>query len=142
MSEKISMISYVDKIGNLSVNIKIDTRCAVFMDDSGYGKTYMFKLLHNKFANTEMCLLFDYRDAMYPSKQIVTDNILKRLSSHYFMVILDNADLYMNKEIIDVCKSVTDHLLIAYRNVRPGIRFKPCEHYRVNFTDTVLEVVR
>lgn len=84
-------------ISDLSVDIDVPDRLALFYQNSGTGKSFLFSII----------------PGLYPDMRIIVINNLTLSlaeaavrSANADLVILDNADLYLTNELLDLIRSV------------------------------------
>lgn len=90
------MIYINENIGSINVSVKFTDKINLLVGDSGSGKSFLLSLIEEKYSNDDNIHIacFDYKVA----RNINKDEMIK-LAGDNDIVILENADLYMTKDL-------------------------------------------
>lgn len=105
-----------EECNGLSITIDLPEKVNIVRQDSGTGKTFLFKLLHS------ICLEHGWKYHMFDSSTVdmSMDAIIETCKT-MDIVSFDNADLYINNQLID---AVRDLGIIALVSIKYGMRIK------------------
>ncbi len=119
----------------LSVYVELDTQLTTLFDYSGTGKTYLFMLL-SEYCEVEK-IPFEHIDHKFRVGD--KDEIVRRCTGKT-VVLLDNADLYLTKELTAELCRVAEYIVVSvHDDIGKGLegsKFK-----RVIYKQSSLEVV-
>lgn len=124
-------------VSNINLNIDINDKVAILLDESGTGKTFMFQMLEsycviNKIAYEK----FDYGSENKDLEWFIQS--MKKAS----IVILDNSDLYMTSELFDYLKSSNKQVIISIKHTEKLNSYENCGFYTVLYDGKTLKTVR
>lgn len=125
--------------GNSDINLHIDItdKIALFWDNSGTGKTFMFHMLESYFvANGITYRKFDYNVENQDIEWI------KRGLQKADIILLDNADLYMTRELFEYLKSSGKQVIISIKHTEKLGSFENCGFYSVRYDGKIMRTVR
>lgn len=108
-------IDIVRTVQGVNLDIKVVTDLVVLADDSGYGKTYLMKLLAYVYRNDgKLYRYFSYSDVVSRDLKLVRDKIIKDISMYKWSLLLfDNADLYFNNDVLSVAREYSDLIVVS-----------------------------
>lgn len=124
-------------VSDISLNINIADRVAIFLDGAGTGKTFMFQML------ASYCVInnIPYEKFNYSSEN--KDFEWFKLSiKKADIVIMDNADLYMTPELFDYLKSCDKQVLISIKHPKCLTTYENCGFYKVKYVGSTLMTVK
>jgi chromosomal replication initiation ATPase DnaA len=99
------------QIGDIHVDLKLTEQVNVFVGKSGTGKTYLFALMKAYcVANNISLTIINYNSVLEP------EDIIHGCAKSD-IVILDNADLYLTKDILDALRVSAKYILISIKNI-------------------------
>lgn len=122
---------------NINLSINITDSVAILLDDSGTGKTFMLEMLESYFvANGIAYKKFDYSSENEDTKWFIQG--MQKAN----IVLLDNADLYMTKELFNYLKSSNKQVIMSVKHTEKLGSFENCGFYTVNYDNNNLKTVR
>lgn len=120
--------------GSIEVKVDLKDKICVFFDMSGTGKTFLFTMLKSYFLDAGISFIsVDYTN-------------YKILDSYDFsddteVIILDNADLYMNEKLFSNLDASGKLIVMSIKDIG-NLNQKNMGFYRVLYKDTLLKVKR
>ena len=117
----------------LEVEADLKDRVCVFHDDSGEGKSFLFGLVKT-FCNDHKisCTMIDSKNS----------DVLKKLDlTESSIFILDNADLYMSRELFKKIKNSSSLFLISAKYLTYMDRFL-IKQYKIHYGDIGIKAWR
>jgi ABC-type lipoprotein export system ATPase subunit len=122
------------KSGKIHVDAEFTDNICYLLDNSGTGKTFLFSLLFNYCSlNGVSIASLDYKSSNSSVNEIV------EYCNNKSVVIFDNADLYLNRDILERIKA--DLILISVKKISGLIR-KNSGRYRVLTSENSISVKR
>ena len=125
--------------GDSDINLHIDVtdKIAILWSDSGTGKTFMFHMLESYFVTKGITYRkFDYnvegQDIEWIKQGIEKADI----------ILLDNADLYMTRELFEYLKSSGKQAMISIKHTEKLGSFENCGFYTVEYDGETMRTVR
>lgn len=120
--------------GSIEVKADLKDKICVFFDMSGTGKTFLFTMLKSYFLDTGISFIsVDYTNyKILDSYDFSDDNKV---------IILDNADLYMNEKLFSNLESSEKLIVMSIKDIG-NLSQKNMGFYRVLYKDTMLKVKR
>lgn len=122
---------------NINLSINITDPVAILLDDSGTGKTFMFEMLESYFVAKGI----EYKKYDYSSENEDTDWFIQGMRKAN-IVLLDNADLYMTKELFNYLKSSEKQIIMSIKHTEKLGSFENCGFYIINYENNNLKTVR
>lgn len=122
---------------NINLSINITDSVAILLDDSGTGKTFMFEMLESYFVAKGIA----YKKFDYNSENEDTDWFIQGMRKAN-IVLLDNADLYMTKELFNYLKSSDKQVIMSIKHTEKLGFFENCGFYTINYENNNLKTVR
>lgn len=122
---------------NINLSINITDSVAILLDDSGTGKTFMFEMLESYFVAKGIA----YKKFDYNSENEDTDWFIQGMRKAN-IVLLDNADLYMTKELFNYLKSSDKQVIMSIKHTEKLGSFENCGFYTINYENNNLKTVR
>ena len=118
----------------IDVEVEINAGTNVLSGDSGTGKTLLMQALELYCAeNNIKCTFLNYRQRNSTIEQIVT------LCSTSDVVIMDNADLYANHELLGKLQTMSKFILISLKDLSK-IDSRDITEYLVHYSNLQLRV--
>ncbi|MDO5150613.1 MAG: hypothetical protein Q4D76_14680 [Oscillospiraceae bacterium] len=122
---------------DITLDINLDDTVAILLDDSGTGKTFMFKVLSSYCViNQIRCEKFDYSDE-HRNLEYFRNTI-----GDAEIVLMDNADLYMTQELLDYLKNSGKQVIISIKHIEKFTSCEGCGFYTVDYDGKSLKTVR
>ena len=122
---------------NINLSINITDSVAILLDDSGTGKTFMLEMLESYFVANGIA----YKKFDYSSENEDTDWFIQGMQKAN-IVLLDNADLYMTKELFNYLKSSNKQVIMSIKHTEKLGSFENCGFYTINYDNNNLKTVR
>lgn len=124
-------------VSNINLSIDISDKVAILFDDSGTGKTFMFQMLESYFVINKI----PYEKFNYGSEN---KNLewFKQSMKKAKVVLLDNADLYMTKELFNYLKSSDKQVIISIKHIEKLNFCNNCGFYTVVYDGKKLKTVK
>ena len=98
------MLNINKKIYGKDISVNISSRLNLFFSESGTGKTFFMNIIYGYCLDEGIkCAYINHKSSMYRTEDII--NICKDMD----IVMLDNADLYLNNDILN---SICDNTMI------------------------------
>lgn len=127
------MIEYSKVVSGLNVHLLLEDRVNVLIDESATGKTFMVSILKDDRAALNVNLIcVDYTNFEQAS-------MLISLATKNTLVILDNADIYLDREISKLIRDSEASFLIICKSVR-NLAISKAGFYKAEFCNSKLEV--
>lgn len=127
----------IDTIYNgISINIEISNRVNALVGNSGTGKTLLMKAIQLYCLRNNIRHIYCNSDIMsLSSKQIL------EICSDKCVVLLDNADLYLNNELLSKIKSSEDvKVIIICMKDTSKINMYEVSEYIVKYSDKKITI--
>ena len=125
---KIIQTSY----NGLLIDIKLFKRITVLLDNSGTGKTFLFSILIGYFISNSITYGFlDFNTN--PDNAL---DVIKAYNNVEF-ILLDNADLYMTKELWEYINNAKSYFIISIKG-GSNIVFSDISICNVSYTPSTL----
>lgn len=129
----ISVIKLDRTMGGIVYNINFTDRINVIKGASGTGKTFLFNTLASYFVNNKIpYALIDYRFLATGDKDLIYPHCLNKK-----VIILDNADLYLTKELFDKIKD-SDATIILSKKSTFGLDMEDAHLYTIEYANSSL----
>ena len=122
---------------NINLSINITDSVAILLDDSGTGKTFMLEMLESYFVANGIA----YKKFDYSSENEDTNWFIQGMQKAN-IVLLDNADLYMTKELFNYLKSSNKQVIMSIKHTEKLGSFENCGFYTINYDNNNLKTVR
>ena len=120
--------------GSIEVKVDLKDKICVFFDMSGTGKTFLFTMLKSYFLDTGISFIsVDYTNYKILDSYDFSDDIN--------VIILDNADLYMNEKLFSNLDASEKLVVMSIKDIG-NLNQKNMGFYRVIYKDTLLKVKR
>lgn len=130
-------ISKVYSTLNINAHIEFKDNVAVIIDNSGTGKTFMFKIIASYcVVNHIKYTLFNYNHKEY------SFDTFKKCIDDTDIIIMDNADLYMNPELFEYLKKCGKQIIISIKHTNSLTTYENCGFYKVKYVGNELRTVR
>jgi hypothetical protein len=128
------MFNFNFKAGNVEVNAQFNDKVCYVLDNSGTCKSYLFVLIFNYCkSNGISASFFDYKNMDF------SVSAFEEACLNQKVVIFDNADLYLNRDILD--KVNAELVLISIKNIG-DLQRAESGRYRVETKDNLISVER
>ncbi len=119
----------------VDIDVKFTDKINFIVQDSGTGKSYLFGLLSEYCQSVGIsCLLFNYATLPFVGS-------LRDISVGKDVVILDNADLYMNSDLLSFFESSGCLVIISIKSVAE-LHSNSAGYYFVDYTNGVISTER
>jgi hypothetical protein len=129
------MYEFNFNVRDLEYKLEFKNRICYIIDESGTGKTFLFKNLRNYCLNNNIDFTFiDYNYANKSEDEVI--NVCRNCTE---IIILDNADLYLTPKIIDNLRA---KLVIASLKSSIGLRTDETGNYELVQNGNVISVKR
>jgi hypothetical protein len=122
-------------VRNLEYKLEFENRICYIIDESGTGKTFLFRNLRNHCLNNNID--FTFIDYNYANKS--EDEIINACRNCTEIIILDNADLYLTPKIIDNLRA---NLVIASLKSSIGLRTDETGNYELVQDGNIVSIKR
>ena len=122
---------------NINLSINITDSVAILLDDSGTWKTFMLEMLESYFVANGIA----YKKFDYSSENEDTNWFIQGMQKAN-IVLLDNADLYMTKELFNYLKSSNKQVIMSIKHTEKLGSFENCGFYTINYDNNNLKTVR
>jgi ABC-type ATPase involved in cell division len=130
-----SMYNLQFEVRGLQYDLQFKDDICFLLDNSGTGKTFLFSVLRNYcYSNDISCKVLDYNVIGDSEEEIINS-----CKEHRDILIFDNADLYLSKNILE---NVNATLIIASVKNAVKIRTDNSGNYRLIQNDKVVSVKR
>lgn len=108
------MSNYVvkTKVAKYEIDISFDTTVSALVDNSGTGKTFLFTLLSA--YNEKRGVKTFFCNSLLADKP---KDILLELCKSSDLILLDNADLYLDNDFLEEVKSLGKQTIISIKNI-------------------------
>lgn len=120
--------------GSIEVKVDLKDKICVFFDMSGTGKTFLFTMLKSYFLDAGISFI----SVDYTSYKILDSY---DFSDDTEVIILDNADLYMNEKLFSNLDASGKLIVMSIKDIG-NLNQKNMGFYRVLYKDTLLTVKR
>lgn len=120
--------------GSIEVKVDLKDKICVFFDMSGTGKTFLFTMLKSYFLDAGISFI----SVDYTSYKILDSY---DFSDDTEVIILDNADLYMNEKLFSNLDASGKLIVMSIKDIG-NLNQKNMGFYRVLYKDTLLKVKR
>lgn len=120
--------------GSIEVKVDLKDKICVFFDMSGTGKTFLFTMLKSYFLDAGISFI----SIDYTSYKILDGY---DFSDDTKVIILDNADLYMNEKLFSSLDASEKLIVMSIKDIG-NLSQKNMGFYRVLYKDTMLKVKR
>lgn len=120
--------------GSIEVKVDLKDKICVFFDMSGTGKTFLFTMLKSYFLDAGISFI----SVDYTSYKILDSY---DFSDDTEVIILDNADLYMNEKLFSNLDASEKLIVMSIKDIG-NLNQKNMGFYRVLYKDTLLTVKR
>ena len=122
---------------NIEANVDFEDNVAIIKDNSGTGKTFLFKIIASHCAvNHIKYTLFNY------NHKDVSLSTFKQGVSDADVVIMDNADLYMTPELFEYLKKCGKQVILSIKQLHNLTTYENCGFYKVKYVNNALKTVR
>ncbi len=106
------MFNLSNTFNNIDFNVSLKDKVCVFCDLSGTGKTFLFKTIQSYcLESSKSCIYLDYN--MWDTNK---DKIVG-LCVGREVVILDNADLYLDNDMLNEIENSADLVLVCLKKI-------------------------
>lgn len=100
-----------DKVSSYKLDVSFDTTVSALVDDSGTGKTFLFKLLLSYSEKRGIKTFLCNSTLADKPKDILLD-----LCKTSDLILLDNADLYLDNDFLSDIKALEKQTIICIKN--------------------------
>jgi hypothetical protein len=131
------------KLHSIQFNIEFDDKDQfwLFQSPSGTGKTFLFRILQSYGENNDINIkLIDSNIFKTVGDLQIIENIC--LEDSVRIVILDNADLYLNNDFIEELSKTDKKVIISYKNNENFYIDNNYSFYTITYEGNVLDVRR
>lgn len=131
------MIHINEIIDSVSLKVDFSDKINILTGDSGSGKTYLMSLITYKYADTDLSIsCFDYKLSLDKNKEDII-----RVASNSDIVLLDNADLYMSRELFNILLKGKCTIIVSIKNLY-HVPLKFAGRYKVDYTGNTISVIK
>lgn len=122
---------------DIDLHIAVTDKIALLCDDSGTGKTFLFYMLESYLVAKGIA----YKKFDYNSENEDLEWFRQGMKKAD-MLLLDNADLYMTRELFEYLKSSGKQVIISIKHTEKLGSFENCGFYTVVYDGKSLKTVR
>ena len=129
------MLEINSVVGGIKISARFADKVNILIGYSGSGKSFLLSLIERKYADNSLSVVsFDYN--------LATENNVEeyiRRASHNDLVLLNNADLYMTRELLEILAKVKCTVIAELKHAVVG-RVENSGMYIVNFENDTIDV--
>lgn len=131
------MFNIVDMCNSVNFNVSFKDKVCILCDLSGKGKTFLLKFVQSYcLLNDISCIYLDYNMCYVDRNKIVG------LCEGKEIVLLDNADLYLDNDMLNKIEDSSGIILICMKSISKLDMRKPRGIYSVNYKSDSLTVTK
>ena len=105
--------SFSGTYGGINVTVDFSNKFNIIRQNSGSGKTFLFKILGELCEEQgKKCCYLDYQAANYSITTLIS------ICNDFDIVCLDNADLYLNQEIMSELMKLDVQVIMSLKSSR------------------------
>jgi len=106
-------ININDSIGGITLNVHFQEKFCYLDNASGTGKSFLFRLLRRYYKEQDLVVIHVNYET-----ETSTESTLMDYCKHADVVLLDNADLYLTRHIIQKFRELDIQVIICMKNIR------------------------
>lgn len=123
-------------VGGILLDVDFQDQFCYLSNASGTGKSFLFRLLRRYYKERDLTVIH----VNYETETSTAD-ILLDYCKHADVVLLDNADLYLTREMVKRLRKLDIQVVICMKNIRE-VYESDFVLYDVVYNDNVLRVTR
>lgn len=133
----INLFKLSKTIGGVFFDVNFIDRINIIKGASGTGKTYLFNTIASYCTSNKISYAFiDYKFSASGDEDLIFSHCINKE-----LIILDNADLYLTKELFDKIRDL-DATIILSKKTTFGLNMSDAYLYTIDYTNSSLVTKR
>lgn len=131
------MLQFKKKVNGIDFDISFEDDINVIKGASGTGKTFLFNVISSYCTNNKISYAFiDYKFVASGDESLILSHCMNK-----DIIILDNADLYLNPELFEQIKGVGATIILSKKSTF-GLDMRNAHLYVIDYRGSLLRTRR